>query len=1633
MASIKFDITGDNSSFIQMMKGVQAQVKTTTDVLDSLNDEFNLNGVNEQFRALTKRVREYEESILKSKEKIARYMDDAIELRSSGDFEGFEKIQKDIDEEIKSYEELVEEANKYKTALTEIMSVGGLGSTGKKAPMLFSTNEDFSAYQALLEKREEIQSNIANLDIDGMSIEEVTIKLLEMRSALTPLNDEINKTEINAAKSAAALGENGAKAAEATENYYHLCQAVEQQLAVVNNIQNELNAVEERYKNAVNSRDLDEASVSQLELDKLNESLHSEEMELINLKNAQESARREAEAYTDTSVSLRQQLMEATKELGNITYQYRNMTEEEKNSAKGKELEEKMNQLIKKAGVLKDTIRDVSEEIGAESSDTSSINALAGGINVVTSSIGAATGVAAMFGVEQEKLLDVQAKLQASLAISNALTVIQNNLQKESALMLGIRKMQEGATAAAIAIRTAAEGKGVLVTRAATLAQEAFNLVAKANPYVLLATGIGAVIAAYIGFSSETKEATELTKEQDEAMKKATETASTYSSTLSNSFAQLMTKYSSLKAEWKSLRTEHEKAEFIKDNKQDFDSLGESIDDVRSAESYFNNNTNEVVNSFIRRAKAAARLAELTEQYRLQMELIDKKATLSTKFAQEVGSNAKRPGDIVDEAWYEKNKFQGGQSSVAIYDEKTGKRRLTDLGARLYNGQFANTQTYIELTQAEIDYQDSVQKTNKLIEQIEDDVKNNRPVGGAPTTPTVRGGGNDDNERRKRLAQEISEERKHQQELMDLRRQAAEARTQANIAAISDDGERERAEHEEQHKKTLEELNEQIDQIYKDIYERRKSAWERENKDTPYELTPEGSIDPTKKDEEGKYFMALTEEEKEYFNLRSEIIQAGLDKENLIYSRTLEQRTQTERRAMLEYLREFGTIEQQRLAIVEEYEEKIRKARTEGERNTLIAQQQQALREFDTKNIKDKLNFEDLFNNLEYLSIEKLQELKTQLKDMMTTDMGLDEYKTAAEQIQKINETILDLEDKQHTVLGMIIQRGQERRRLEMEVKDTQDLQRQMTEELAKAVNGVEDAQKAVASALLNTLQISASGVMTGKGTVADQKITGSNRDAIMAQSAKVFGVGSAEYEKVKNAMDDLVKAENTLTDTQKKKEATDKNAEGAQKKLNQYIGDFQKRLQDLMPTLQQINANLQSLPGLFDALGLGDTGIGKMASGIAESANSAMSAVSDFASGNYIGAAMNAINALNTFGDSIGLWSNSNRAEVEKENERLSQSMSLNTEAINRLTEEMKKSSPKEAYEKYKEALAEMQAKEQSARNQLINNAYLYDGGHSLNYDVGSGGGGFNWRTGIRNKGLIEQIFEYVGLTPNGDYDLGGLLRTLSASDWNKLYDDERGRDLLSQLQQAIYSAEDEGNYNGLFQDLLDYMNEYGEEAYNALQDTFRESVTGVSFDSFKDKFRSSLMDMSKDAKGFSDDFSEMLMQSVLNAQIESAFGEELEDLYKEWADALSDDNFIDEEELAKLQGWQDDLTRRMINLRDTIATATGYDKTVKDKTSTANMAEKATYDQFELYLGIATAQQIALEQGNQTREVLLESVRSLMQFNTGQASAMSELRNLALIRNEYLMDIKKSNRDILDTVTDKMDRTIGLLNQLV
>ena len=131
----------------------------------------------------------------------------------------------------------------------------------------------------------------------------------------------------------------------------------------------------------------------------------------------------------------------------------------------------------------------------------------------VAGAAGLVTGIFGIFNSESEKIVQIQTKVQSALAIVVGLETTYATVKKTSNVMMAVSEFQAWAATKAKLAEAAATNAGTLATIKATAAQRAFNLVANMNPYVLLATAIGALGVALFSFTKSAETATEAEKE----------------------------------------------------------------------------------------------------------------------------------------------------------------------------------------------------------------------------------------------------------------------------------------------------------------------------------------------------------------------------------------------------------------------------------------------------------------------------------------------------------------------------------------------------------------------------------------------------------------------------------------------------------------------------------------------------------------------------------------------------------------------------------------------------------------------------------------------------------------------------------------------------------------------------------------------------------------------------------------------------------------------------------------------------------------------------------------------------------------------------------------------------------------
>lgn len=193
--------------------------------------------------------------------------------------------------------------------------------------------------------------------------------------------------------------------------------------------------------------------------------------------------------YADAAKGLRTELMSLTNQMAYLKAQGQTNTQEYRDMAN-------------RAGQLKDAMMDARSEVNNMASDTQQLDTTMGATSAASGGMAVVAGTLNLIGVNSETASDAQKNLGTTIGIVSGLTAVQNALQKESALMTGIRVLQTKALTKAQNLETASTKANTVAIKGATVAQRVLNAVAAANPYVLLAIALITVVGALVAFAA---------------------------------------------------------------------------------------------------------------------------------------------------------------------------------------------------------------------------------------------------------------------------------------------------------------------------------------------------------------------------------------------------------------------------------------------------------------------------------------------------------------------------------------------------------------------------------------------------------------------------------------------------------------------------------------------------------------------------------------------------------------------------------------------------------------------------------------------------------------------------------------------------------------------------------------------------------------------------------------------------------------------------------------------------------------------------------------------------------------------------------------------------------------------------
>ena len=691
-----------------------------------------------------------------------------------------------------------------------------------------------------------------------------------------------------------------------------------------------------------------------------------------------------------------------------------------------------------------------------------------------------------------------------------------------------------------------------------------------------------------------------------------------------------------------------------------------------------------------------------------------------------------------------------------------------------------------------------------------------------------------------------------------------------------------------------------------------------------------------------------------------------------------------EQQALNDYLKEYGTFQQQKLAIAQEYAEKIRKAQEENGVNSaqvklLEKQRDVAIQNKETEAIKANIDWVTVFGEFGSMFSDMIKPALDEAKKYVRTD----KFKNSDQASQK---SLIDAISQMEKSLGGTS--GVNFKKLGEDVKAYQ-----IAEQNRISAIGIE-------TAALERLKKSQDDYTKAqKGGTESEKQAAANALETAQQNADIASAN------VKTQTDIANQAQRNVTDTATRLKASMENLLGGLQQIssgglyNAYSGII-KTVNGFKDVIGKTSESLKEVPIVGWILSIIDVlkdGLSDLVGGLLDAVLNAVSGIiGDVLSGdlfvtigkslrNGIGNILNAI-SFGGFNSLFGIGGNAK--EVQETIDRLTDRNGTLQTAIEDLTDEMKASKGMKSVESYREAVKYQEE---------VNKNYLQIAKEQAGYHKSHG----SWQHYLK---WTDEMLEHARKA-TGMQDFSG-----TDSLWNLT--PEQMKALRSDVW--LWDIMESSGKGGYGERVTDKLDDYIEQAgkLEELTDSLYEGLIGMSFDSMYDSFISSLMDMEKSAEDFADDISKYFMQAMLSNAIGEQFSDKLRTWYDKFGEAMKDDGTLDNNERKELMDEYMGYVDEAMKLRDELAAATGYDKISQEAASQSASSkgfQTMSQDTGEELNGRFTALQIAGEEIKNQNIIQSQSLNLLTVKADALLSINTETRNIAddtrdLIAQSYL-----------------------------
>lgn len=854
---------------------------------------------------------------------------------------------------------------------------------------------------------------------------------------------------------------------------------------------------------------------------------------------------------------------------------------------------------------------------------------------------------------------------------------------------------------------------------------------------------------------------------------------------------------------------------------------------------------------------------------------------------------------------------------------------------------------------------------------------------------------------REQLAeQQAKEEARKRKERWDL----YVAEEEKGIAKEKDVAEKERRQRALDFEKKMHQLDEEAEQLKQKNIDTAKANYEK---------------DPANKKKDGFYALGLdkkvglTSEQQKYIQTKKDTL--------------LVENAESERKYLREqlqyyydYLKEFGSIQEQKYAIAKEYDEKIAKATSPNQRKLLEEQKKSSLANVELEAVKQNIDWGSVFGDFGTMFKDQLEPTIKSLKQLASKTENVDEKKTIWELVSKLQKTGTLWDSDIFVTISNDLKTYQEAMR---SYAEAQKKEQKVADELTEAEERLKNAQKsgnekdildasATVDKLKNQMSEAADATKGNKDAVvkATTNLQTSSQRAInqfQQLESCLSGLTSGTLKGIGDALMGLDKLFGG--------KATDKAASSLVKMTTELFGSNSKLSKTLTKVLGESGMTGEIVSAALGILDILKDGVENLVSSLIDTILGAVNGLIKTALSpkTVTGILKSVFDGVTSIFDtlSFGTISNifgDNSAKMESKIDKLNTSNEALKMSIDNLRDKIEKSnSLSEILNAQNKKEKQTKELEQNTSKQMI-------------YETWKHGA---WRSNLAasvedNKGwkdAMKQVSAILGkkVKTSGDF------LSLSAEEMQRIIDSDNGAELWAKILNEYNKEGGKGGRSDKLSDMLNqYVNDFGNVAQD-MADEIKEKLNGISFDSMKDSFISALMDMDKNAEDFASDFSKIMQQALLNLSVDELIngsennpnGDSLKKLYDDMAEAMKNETYKSRaEEFAQRQ---QKLLEQGMKMRDELAQFTGYGEQ-SSQSATGKAIEAITADQASTLIGIGYALQSAVEQGNATRENIHSNVEVICSYQMLMSDNISEIRDMQYQGLNQLQQIAKNTEPI-------------------